>query len=155
MRVQVSKGSTLRVQNNSYSVPSRLIGEQVDIRLFGEAVEVRFGQRLMERMPQLHGRSKHRIEERHVIDSLVRKPGAFAHYRYRADLFPTHRFRMAYDALRRAHKAPLKADKAYLRVLHLAAKESEAGVEPAVSVLLEGKESLTAEAVEALLDRTL
>ncbi len=155
MRVRVSKGSTIRVRNNSYSVPSRLIGEQVDIRLFGEAVEVRFGQRLMERMPRLHGRSKHRIEYRHVIDSLVRKPGAFAHYRYRADLFPTHRFRMAYDALRRAHKAPLKADKAYLRVLHLAAKESESGVDAALSVLLKGKEAITAEAVEALLDRTL
>ena len=96
IRVRVSKGSTIRVQNNSYTAWSRLIGELVDVRLFGEAVEVWFGQRLMEHMPRLHGRRKHRIEYRHVIDSLVRKPGAFAHYRYRADIFPTHRFRMAY-----------------------------------------------------------
>ena len=153
IRVRVSKGSTIRVQNNSYSVPSRLIGEWVDARLFSEAVEVWFGQRLMERMPRLHGRSKHRIEYRHVIDSLVRKPGAFAHYRYRTDLFPTHRFRMAYDALRRAHRAPMKADKAYLRVLQLAAKESESGVDAALRVLLEDKEPITTEAVEALLGR--
>ena len=155
MRVRVSKGSTIRVQNNSYSVPSRLIGEWVDARLYGEAVEVWFGQRLVERMPRLQGRSKHRIEYRHVIDSLVRKPGAFAHYRYRADLFPTHRFRMAYDALRRVHGEALKADKTYLRVLQLAAKESESGVDAALRVLLEGKEPITAEAVEALLGRTV
>ena len=62
---------------------------------------------------------------------------------------------MGYDALRRAHKEPLKADKAYLRVLHLAAKESESGVDAALNVLLEGKEPITAEAVEALLGRTL
>ncbi len=155
MRVRVSKGSTIRVQKNSYSVPSRLIGELVDVRLYGEAIEVWFAQRLMERMPRLQGRSKHRIEYRHVIDSLVRKPGAFAHYRYRADLFPTHRFRMAYDALRRAHTAPLKADQAYLRVLHLAARESESGVDAALGVLLEGKKAITAEAVQALLGRTV
>ena len=34
---------------------------------------------------------------RHVIDSLIRKPGAFAQYAYRDDLFPTTRFRLAYD----------------------------------------------------------
>lgn len=155
IRVRVSKGSTIRVRNNSYTAGSRLIGEWVDVRLYSEAVEVWFGQRLMERMPRLHGRSKHRIEYRHVVDSLVLKPGAFAHYRYRADLLPTHRFRMAYDALRRTHKKPLKADKAYLHVLQLAAKESESGVDAALRVLLEGKEPITAEAVEALLDRTV
>ena len=141
-RVRVSKGSTIRVQNNCYSVPSQLIGEWVDVRLYGEAIEVWFGQRLMERMPRLHGRSKHRIEYRHVIDSLVRKPGAFAHYRYRADLFPTHRFRMAYDVLCRAHSTSLRADKEYLRVLHLAARESESGVDAASACCWSAKRSL-------------
>ena len=69
-------------------------------------------------------RGKHRIDYRHVIDWLVRKPGAFADYRYRDDLFPTSRFRMAYDVLRRA--TPHAADREYLRILHLAARESEA-----------------------------
>src|ERR1044071_2583238 len=39
-------------------------------------------------------------EYRHIIEWLVRKPGAFENYRYQEDLFPTSRFRMAYDALK-------------------------------------------------------
>jgi hypothetical protein len=45
----------------------------------------------------LRGRRKHRVDYRHIIDWLVRKPGAFENYRYRDELFPTSRFRMAFD----------------------------------------------------------
>ena len=48
-------------------------------------------------MPRLVGIGKHAINYRHVIDSLVRKPGAFENYQYREDMFPTSHFRMAYD----------------------------------------------------------
>ncbi len=82
-----------------------------------------------------------------MIDSLVLGPGAFAHYCYRADLFPMHRFRKANDALRRTHKESHRADKAYLRVLHLAARESESGVEVALSALLQCREANTEQAV--------
>ena len=92
-----------------------------------------------------------------MIDSLVLGPGAFAHYRYRyryrSDLFATHRFRMAYNALRRTHKESHRADKAYLRVLHLAARESESGVDAALSVLLQRREAITEQAVRDLLER--
>ena len=37
---------------------------------------------------------------RYTIDWLARKPGAFANYRYRDHLFPSSRFRMAYDPLK-------------------------------------------------------
>src|SRR5262249_13586939 len=70
------------------------------------------------------------IEYRHVIDWLVRKPGAFADYRYRADLFPSSRFRLAYDWLRQ--EQPRRAAKEYLGILLLAAKQSERGVEAAL-----------------------
>jgi hypothetical protein len=50
-------------------------------------------------MLRLRGRRKHRVDYRHIIDWLVRKPGAFEHYRYRDELFPTSRFRMAFDLL--------------------------------------------------------
>ena len=39
----------------------------------------------------------HHIDYRHIIYWLVRKPGAFANYRYRGDLFPTESFRWAYE----------------------------------------------------------
>ncbi len=70
--------------------------------MYAERVEVWYAQKLVETLPRLRGRGKHRIDYRHVIDWLVRKPGAFADYRYREDLFPSSRFRLAYDVLRAA-----------------------------------------------------
>jgi hypothetical protein len=102
----------------------------------------------VERLPRLRGQYQHRIQYRHVIDWLVRKPGAFANYRYRDDLFPTSRFRMAYDALRREH--PDQADREYLGLLLLAAKESEQGVDDALRLLLAGEEPITRTGVESL-----
>jgi hypothetical protein len=65
----------------------------------------------------------------------VRKPGAFAQYRYRDDLFPSLPFRRAYDALVAA-QVP-RADRDYVRLLHLAAGTSEGDVETALELLLE------------------
>ena len=132
--VRVDRGSTIHVQGNTYSVASRLIGERVEARLYAERVEVWYAQRLVEGLPRPRGRGKHRVGYRHVIDWLVRKPGAFAGYRYRQDLFPSSRFRMAYDALR--ERQPGRASKEYLEVLYLAARESEAGVEAVLEQLL-------------------
>ena len=103
LRVRVDRGSLIHVDRNIYSVPSRLIGERVEARLYVDRVEIWYAQREVERLPRLRGRQKHRIDYRHIIDWLVRKPGAFENYVYREELFPTSRFRMAYDALREAH----------------------------------------------------
>jgi hypothetical protein len=150
-QVRVDSGSLIRVDRNAYSVNSRLIGERVEARLYLDRVEVWYAQRKVEEMPRLRGRSKHRIDYRHIIDWLVRKPGAFESYRYREDLFPTSRFRMAYDALQEAR--PQSASKEYLKILELAAKRSETGVEDALRLLLaQGRaEAIGAKAVEALL----
>jgi len=149
LRVRVSSGSTIPVGRNVYSVNSRLIGEQVEARLYAEHLEVWYAQRCLESLPRLRGRGKHRIQYRHVIDWLVRKPGAFENYRYREDLFPTSRFRMAYDALKRRY-APARASKEYLRILHQAARESETAVDDALRLLIERQEPLTAEAVNSI-----
>jgi hypothetical protein len=83
----------------------------------------------------LRGRGKHRVDYRHIIDWLVRKPGAFENYRYREELFPTSRFRMTWDALRES--APLRANKRYLEILELAAKQGEARVDDILRCVLE------------------
>ena len=97
------------------------------------------------RLPRLRGRGKHRIEYRHVIDWLVRKPGAFEDYRYRDAMFPTSRFRMAYDVLK--DQRPGRAVKEYLEILHLAARERESGVDEALRLLLDGGRPPDGEAV--------
>jgi hypothetical protein len=147
----VDSGSLIHVDRNAYSVASRLIGEKVEIRLYVEHLEVWYAQRLIERLPRLRGRNKHRVSYRHIIDWLVRKPGAFEQYRYREDLFPTSRFRMAYDSLKPTHGG--RASKAYLLILHLAARETEAGVDEALRHLFHEGQSISFEAVEALVRR--
>jgi hypothetical protein len=153
--VRVDSGSLIFVDRNTYSVNSRLIGEQVEARVSAETVEVWCGGKKVEDLPRVRGRSKHRIDYRHVIDWLVRKPGAFENYRYREDLFPTSRFRMVWDALR--EHAPLRCNRHYLEILQVAAQEGEARVDDALRYLLEegqlGEGKLNARVVRELLDR--
>jgi hypothetical protein len=150
-RVKVDSGSLIHVERNSYSVNSRLIGAQVEARLYLDRVEVWYGQKKVEDLPRLRGRGKHRIDYRHIIEWLVRKPGAFENYRYQEDLFPTSRFRMAYDALQES--TPLRASKEYLKILKLAAEIGEAQVDEALRELLAGAEdvAITVESIGEVL----
>jgi hypothetical protein len=145
----VSSGSLIQVLGNTYSVHSRLIGERVRVRVYAEHLAVWYAQKQVDRFPRLRGRGKHRINYRHIIDWLVRKPGAFENYRYRDDLFPTSHFRMAYDSLleRRSRSA---ATKDYLQILHLAAYESEAAVDEVLRNLLKHDTSTDAWTIEAI-----
>ena len=98
-------------------------------------------------MPRLRGEGAARIDYRHVIWSLVKKPGAFAHYRYREELFPTVVFRKAYDTIKAQSE---RAEVEYVRILHLAASTMEALVEKALVVLLERGEPFDYAAVKAI-----
>ena len=133
----VRKWSTISVGRRIYSVPSRLIGHKVEARIYADVVEVRLSgvEKPIETMPRLRGEATHRIDYRHVIWSLVRKPAAFAAYRYREDLFPSLAFRRAYDSLR--SRRGDRADVEYVRILHLAASTTERAVETALAALLE------------------
>src|SRR6266566_5196142 len=135
LRVSVSRFSTIHVNSNIYSVPSRLIGTTVMVRVRAETLEGYVGTSPVFILPRLIGKHKHRIDYHHVIWSLVRKPGAFAAYQYRDELFPTTTFRLAYDRL--LADWPKRANQEYVRILHLAATTSESEVETALCLLLE------------------
>lgn len=151
MQVKVDCGSLIHVKRNVYSVNSRLIGEWVEVRICAEHLEVWYGQKEVERLPRLVGRQKHHINYRHIIDWLVRKPGAFESYRYRDDLFPTSRFRMAFDALQESMGN--RASQQYVQILQLAARESETAVDEALRGLLAEERPVTFEAVEEAVRR--
>ena len=148
---RVDRGSLIHADHNTYSVPSRLMGEKVEVRLYVEHVEVWYAQKEAVRFPRLRGRKKHAINYRHIIDWLVRKPGAFENYVYREELFPTSRFRMAYDALIEAQ--PKRGHKEYLGILYLAARQSETAVDEALRTLLASDLPVSRAAVEALVHR--
>lgn len=148
VRARVSRFSTIQVLRNTYSVPARLIGATLLVRVRAETLELYRGTAKLLTLPRLLGHGRHRIDYRHVIWSLARKPGAFANYRYHDDLFPTLTFRRAYDALGAGR--PERADREYVRVLHLAASTSEAEVEAALLLLLEQGAAPTLDAVREL-----
>jgi hypothetical protein len=133
-RPTVRQWSTIHFANRTYSVPSRLIGKEVEVRQHADVVEVWYAEHLTATMPRLR-KEQHRIDYRHVIWSLVRKPGAFARYKYREELFPTSTFRRAYDALVDARGE--RADVEYVRILHLAASTMESRVDGVLATLLE------------------
>jgi hypothetical protein len=151
-QVRVSPGSLVTVHRNYYSVHSRLIGEMVEARVLPDTVEIWYADRKVEELPRLRGRGKHRVDYRHIIDWLVRKPGAFEHYRYRDDLFPTSWFRLAYDALREEH-GPKRGAKEYLEILALAAKRGESVVEETIRVLFGRSDPLNAAGVGELTEQ--
>lgn len=135
LRLRVSSEATIRVKKNTYSVPSRLQGERVEVLLRDRDLEVYYGGQRQMAAERLQGEGKHRINYRHIIWSLVKKPGAFPRYRYRQDLFPREVFRRAYDRLAEA-LGERRADLEYLRVLHLAAATMESDVAAALELLL-------------------
>ena len=146
--VRVTSWSTIRVKRNTYSVPSRLIGERVRARVFEDRIEVLHGGVVQLECERLRGDNGSRINYRHIIWQLLRKPGAFARYRYREDLFPSVVFRKSYDALCESLSS-WRADVEYLRSLHLAAETMESTVEGVLSEMLAKGETPMAELVKA------
>ncbi|RKZ12114.1 IS21 family transposase [bacterium] len=144
----VRRWSTVRMGSRSYSVPSRLIGHKVELRQHANHLEVYYADHLIETMPRVRGEVTARIDYRHIIGSLVRKPGAFARYRYREELFPSLTFREAYDRL--CDWRGQRADVEYVRILDLAARTMESQVERALRDLLESKKRFDYAAVQDL-----
>jgi transposase InsO family protein len=145
LKVRVSRNSTIWVKSKLYSVPSQLIGERVNVEIYAERLEVWYGEVLIEQMERVRGTGASSINYRHIIHSLVRKPGAFARFRHRQQLFPQFIFRVAYDRL--GETMPERADREYLRILEMAALIGEELVAAALDELFEKGQELSAASV--------
>lgn len=132
--VRVSPSSTVQIDSVPYSVPSR-------IKLY-------YGQRCLQEMPK--HQSTAGINYRHIIDSLIRKPGAFANYQYREALFPRLCFRRTYDEL--ITHSQSGGTKQYLEILQLAKMHGEQQVVAGLELLLEQKTLPLPEKVKSFLD---
>lgn len=145
---KVRGSSTIHVLQNVYSVPARLIGYTVKVRVYAEHLEVRYGEQVVERIDRVHGTKRARINYRHLIGWLVRKPGAFANFHYREELYPQPVFRRTYDLL--VERLPSRGTLEYLRILKLAAETMECEVAAALELFLEEGELPTSDAVQAI-----
>jgi hypothetical protein len=135
LNVRVGNNGILRVGSNGYSVPSGLKGKFVTVRIYEWQIEVWYANRHIETLPRLLGANHFRINYRHVINSLLRKPGGFRNYRHREDLFPQEVFRQAWETLNQ-RLSPRQADITYLRILKQAAAGLETDVAQALGLLL-------------------
>jgi transposase InsO family protein len=102
VRVTSSGGFTLR--KVFYTVPSRLIGHQLRVRLYDERLDVFIGGTPLMTLPRgrAHpsGKHDHVVDYHHVIASLRRKPMALLSLVYRDRLFPRDAYRHTFEALR-------------------------------------------------------
>ncbi len=102
VRVTSSGGFTLR--KVFYTVPSRLIGHRLRVRLYDDRLDVFVGGTHLVTLPRgrphPNGKYDQIVDYRHVIHSLRRKPMALLNLVYRDRLFPRDAYRKTFDRLR-------------------------------------------------------
>lgn len=150
-KVRVSRSSLIRVLKKTYSVPTSLMGKEVTVHIQEWTVDVYYAGQWVERLPRAIGEQTHHINYRHMIDSLLRKPGGFRAYRFREALFPRLVFRQAWEQLEQWH-SPRQADILYLQILHLAARTLEEDVAKALETLVQSGQPWHRKDVERLLE---
>jgi hypothetical protein len=150
LELTVTTSSTIRVDQVTYSVPSRLIGYNLRAYVYQGEIKLYYGNQFICKMSKIDkSKANAVINYRHIIAGLIRKPGAFANYHYREHLFPTVIFRKLYDNLIKTY--PVNGTKHYLKILHLAAVNSESEVEAAISILMESRITPTLNEIKELL----
>jgi transposase InsO family protein len=101
--VTVTSTSGFILKKVFYSVPSRLIGHRLRVRLYDDRLECFLGSTplmtLRRGRPHSSGKHGHVVDYRHVIHALRRKPMALLNLVYREQLFPRRAYRRAFEAL--------------------------------------------------------
>ena len=101
--VTVTSTSGFILKKVFYSVPSRLIGHRLRVRLYDDRLECFLGSTplmtLRRGRPHSSGKHGHVVDYRHVIHALRRKPMALLNLVYREQLFPHRAYQRAFEAL--------------------------------------------------------
>lgn len=141
--VTIRNRSIVNIKNITYSVPSSLIGLKLKAKIYEERIDLCLGQNIVYAFPRIIGGRSVFINYRHIINSLLRKPGAFENYKYKDELYPTDNFKKAYERLIEEKKNNQRsANLEYLRILKLAADNMEEDIDIALSLILASKDSL-------------
>jgi hypothetical protein len=147
---RVRSTSTIEVRSITYSVPSRLIGHQLTVHLRHDRLDLFLRSQFIETIQRLHARKGHkgplrRIDFRHVIESLRRKPRALLRAQLQADILPGKAWHRIWRQLLAA-LPPEEAARVMVDALHVAARADDlAGVERYLRrALRSGQVSLTA-----------
>jgi len=125
LSAKVSCHSTIEIRCILYSVPSRLIGQQVEIHLYHDRLVGYFARQQVFELARLRiagkGRRRGRcIDYRHLIGGLRKKPRAFLFCKWQSDLLPTAEFRQLWAQLKRQFERD-QAAKLIVEALYIAA----------------------------------
>lgn len=140
LTARVSKYGIFTIRGAQYSAPGRLVGHRLIVRQYADRIECWLGgNRVFEcaRATYRAGRHPRRIDYRHLIEALKRKPGAFARWTMRDDAFPRTIYRTTWDALI-ANRPEREACKTMVGLLALAADGHEAEVAMELEALRAG-----------------
>jgi hypothetical protein len=135
--VTVTSSGGFMLRRVFYTVPSRLIGHRLRVRLHDDRLEVFLGGTHVMTLPRGRGygdrRRAHVVDYRHVIHTLRAKPMALPGLVYRDQLFPRSAYRRLYDAA----MAALPAKAACRLVVDALALAHERGCEADLAALID------------------
>jgi hypothetical protein len=101
--VTVTSSGGFRLRKVFYTVPSRLIGHRLRVRLYDDRLDLLMGgtclMTIMRGRAEANGKHGHVVDYRHVIHSLRRKPVALLGLVYRDSLFPRDAYRQMFEHL--------------------------------------------------------
>ena len=125
LSIKVTRSSTIEVRRVVYSVPSRLIGERLQVRMYHNKLVLYAGQQVALTLPRIYpapGQNRARcINYRHIIRSLAAKPQAFRYSQLRDDILPNDNYRHLWQLVDKALPAQ-EACKWIVTVLWLASE---------------------------------
>jgi hypothetical protein len=103
MTVRVTSASGFMCHHVFYTVPSRLVGHRLHLRVHDDRIEAYLGGSFVLALPRGRrtkgGQAVHVVDYRHIIAALRAKPGALANLAYRDALWPRTAYRRAWEAL--------------------------------------------------------
>jgi hypothetical protein len=135
--VTVTSSGGFTLKKVFYTVPSRLIGHRLRVRLHDDRLDVFIGGTPLMTLVRGHapasGKHAHVVDYHHVIHALRRKPMALLNLVYRDQLFPRTAYRLTFDRL--IEKLPEKS--ACRLMVELLALAHERNCEAELATLLE------------------
>lgn len=121
--VIVTTSSTIRFKRGLYTVPSRLIGEKLNVHVYHDRLECHLGQKRVITLARVYpdqpeGRAR-LINYKHIIHSLAAKPQAFRFSKIRDDILPNDQYHKLWS-LAEEQFTPRDACKWIVSVLRIA-----------------------------------
>jgi hypothetical protein len=130
LSVKVSCYSTITVRCILYSVPSRLVEQRLTIHLYHDQLVGFVGTTLVMTLPRLHVHGSEKIRRarsinyRHLVESLRRKPRAFLHCDWQADILPNEQWQQLWQQMKHGIEPDLAA-RLMVEALYIAATQDK------------------------------